>query len=392
MTGVLTLICLLMTMPLIGIEMLINKYDIVVQGQHGLEISIDEDLWSSLNEKHTKDEIKELISDAIEKYEVPLPYNHITHDEMLADFERLKNLDSQSLIKEGEFFTRYPVKAPHSSHYIDMSSIGSKSSNYFHQESRFLCDSINAPSPYRSWTIKRFRMTLLNALWTLKFTRVDMKVLRSCIQLRKYIAAQFRPSAAKAVYDYFQPKDVLDFSSGWGDRLVAFCASEYPQSYVGIDPNQRLFSAYQAQIETYGQDKSITMIPACAEDVIPDPDSYDLIFTSPPYFNVERYTQEENQSWKKHKKLDAWLEDFLFKAVRNAWRGLREGGHMVINLADVYSGHRINQLCDPLYDFMASLEDAEFVGCWGFRMAKRPLSKSDKEGTFAEPMFIWKKV
>ena len=43
-------------MPLIGIEMLINKYDIVVQGQHGLEISIDEDLWSSLNEKHTKDE------------------------------------------------------------------------------------------------------------------------------------------------------------------------------------------------------------------------------------------------------------------------------------------------------------------------------------------------
>ena len=192
--------------------------------------------------------------------------------------------------------------------------------------------------------------------------------------------------------DYFKPKDVLDFSSGWGDRLVAFCASEHTESYVGIDPNERLFPAYQKQIETYGGGKSITMIPACAEDIISDSDSYDLIFTSPPYFNVERYTQEENQSWKKHKKLDAWLEDFLFEAVGNAWKGLRKGGYMVINLADVYSGHRINQLCDPFSDFMTSLEDSEFVGCWGFRMAKRPLSKSDREGIFAEPMFIWKKL
>ena len=51
----------------IGIEMLINKYDIVVQGQHGLEISIDEDLWSLLNEKHTKDEIKELFKKDIDQ-------------------------------------------------------------------------------------------------------------------------------------------------------------------------------------------------------------------------------------------------------------------------------------------------------------------------------------
>ena len=30
---------------------------------------------------------------------------------------------------------------------------------------------------------------------------------------------------------------------------------------------------------------------------------FDLIFTSPPYYTLERYTQEDNQSWKKYKKL-----------------------------------------------------------------------------------------
>jgi 16S rRNA G966 N2-methylase RsmD len=372
--------------------MLLEQYEVVVEGTNGPEIKIDEDLWMLLNERHSKEEIKELISDAIETHEVPLPYKHITSDEMRADFDRLKNLDSQALIKEGEFFTRYPFSTPCSTTYIEMSAVGGKASNYFHQESRFLCDSINAPSPFRSWTIKKFRMTLLNALWTLKFKRVDMAVLRTCIQLRKYISAQFRPSAAKVIYDYFQPADVLDFSAGWGDRLAAFCASDSTRTYVGIDPNERLFPAYKEQIEAYGENKSITMIAECAEDVVAEPDSYDLIFTSPPYFNIERYTQESNQSWKRHKKLDAWLSDFLFVAVANAWRGLRKGGHMVINLADVYSGHRINQLCDPLCDFMESLSDAEFVECWGFRMAKRPQSNAVKDGVFAEPLFIWRKI
>ena len=37
--------------------------------------------------------------------------------------------------------------------------------------------------------------------------------------LRKYICSQFKPNAAKALYDYFNVKNVLDFSEvgviGW---------------------------------------------------------------------------------------------------------------------------------------------------------------------------------
>lgn len=66
---------------------------------------------------------------------------------------------------------------------------------------------------------------------------------------------------------------------------------------------------------------------------------------------------------------------------------------MVINISDVYSNHRINQLCDPMCDYMKQKTDAEFVGTMGLRMNKRPRSKAqDIEGVFAEPIFVWRKL
>ena len=108
---------------------------------------------------------------------------------------------------------------------------------------------------------------------------------------------------------------------------------------------------------------------------------------------MEKYTHEETQSFKKFRKLDDWLDKFLFKALDNAWKSLKKGGHMIINISDVYSNHRVNQLCDPMCEYMESKTDAEFQGTMGLRMNKRPNSKAGKiEGVFAEPMFVWRKL
>ena len=48
------------------------------------------------------------------------------------------------------------------------------------------------------------------------------KALREALSMRSYIASQFKPESAKVIYDTFQAKRVLDFSAGWGDRLVGF--------------------------------------------------------------------------------------------------------------------------------------------------------------------------
>jgi len=356
-------------------------------------IDISESLWVELNESMSKDEIKQLISDTIQSKNIRMPMLQITEQEMLDEFEKLKKLDSKTLLKNGTFSSRYPFKAPKKNWYIDIDKKGMKASNYFHQENRWHCDSINSPSPYRTWTQERFRLTLFKALWTLKFPKINETTLRSAISLRKYIASQFRPSAAKTIYEFFNSKRVLDFSAGWGDRLLAFASCENTEHYTGIDPNTALFEGYQKQIETYGGNKEYKMITGCAEDVILEEAFYDTVFTSPPYFNVEKYSKDETQSFKKYKKVDEWLDKFLFKSLDNAWKALKRGGYFIVNLSDVYSHHRVNQLCDPMFEHMKSKKDAHYYGTLGLRLPKRPKSKSSEiADVFAEPIFIWHKA
>jgi hypothetical protein len=213
------------------------------------------------------------------------------------------------------------------------------------------------------------------------------------LHLRKYVASQFRPSAAKAIYQHFNSKHVLDFSSGWGDRLNGFLSCDNTESYFGIDPNDRLYEGYHEQTTSYCEDKKVEMFCYPAENVVMPKNTFDTVFTSPPYFNIERYTQSDNQSWKKFKKLDQWLEGFLFPVIQKSWDGLQHGGNMIINISDVYSNHTINRICDPMNDYISSLTGAEYKGTIGLRMAKRPNSKAtDKEGIFTEPMWVWNKL
>lgn len=206
------------------------------------------------------------------------------------------------------------------------------------------------------------------------------------------IASQFRPSAAKAIYQHFKAENVLDFSAGWGDRLNGFMACEHTKLYVGCDPNDRLHEGYQKQIKLFNTGKDITIHNSPAEDVDFGEDNFELVFTSPPYFDIERYTQEGNQSWKRYRKLDDWLNNFLFTVLDKAWKALKSGGHMVINISDVYSHHTINKMCDPMCNYMKNKQDCKFLGGLGLRLTKRPRSNSSKDGIYGEPIWVFKKL
>ena len=99
---------------------------------------------------------------------------------------------------------------------------------------------------------------MLYALWSLKFQEINSKTLRTAISMRKYIASQFRPSAAKTIYDFFNGKNILDFSAGWGDRLCGFLATD-AESYVGVDPNSDAVSKYCDMIDSFGVERDETI-------------------------------------------------------------------------------------------------------------------------------------
>ena len=107
------------------------------------------------------------------------------------------------------------------------------------------------PSGWKTWQTVKGIKTIVRAYYTLEqvLLKVDLQTLRMATTLRKYVASQFKPSIAKAFYDYFKSENVLDFSAGWGDRLAGFYCGETTKHYVGIDPNSKNHPNYKRQVE-----------------------------------------------------------------------------------------------------------------------------------------------
>jgi hypothetical protein len=268
--------------------------------------------------------------------------------------------------------------------------------------------------------------TLLGSLFTLEVEKVNRGTLRSCIGLRKYICSQFKPNVAKSIYDMFKAENILDFSMGWGDRLAGFYASDYGKHYVGIDPRKENHPIYKEQSEFYEKHlgffeherkSEFHCSPAEEFDFSQYEDYFDLVFTSPPYFNVERYSYDDTQSWVRYKSIEDWNTDFLQKTLKNLWSSIKTGGYLLVNISDVNASSKGKKtkgwlsICDPMNDFLDTFKDSEYKGCVGYEMAKRPNSigagtakvteetnrKPEyilpvKEGLFAEPIWTWKKI
>ena len=65
----------------------------------------------------------------------------------------------------------------------------------------------------------------------------------------------------------------------------------------------------------YGIEKKVEMNASGAEVVnfSKYENQSDLVFTSPPYFDTEKYSDDEAQSYLLYPKLDLWLENFFSK-------------------------------------------------------------------------------
>ena len=88
----------------------------------------------------------------------------------------------------------------------------------------------------------------------------------------------------------------------------------------------------------------------------------DLVFTSPPYFDREQYSEDEEQSFKLYPKYDSWRDDFLKPTLTNAYENLREDRYLLWNIADIKIGKdKYHPLEQDSIDILLSL-GAEYHG------------------------------
>jgi len=148
--------------------------------------------------------------------------------------------------------------------------------------------------------------------------------------------SNFRPVVARNIINRFsQDEDiVLDFSAGYGGRLLGCLTLD--RLYIGIDPARKQVSGLKRMykdLHKYSSSKAEIMM-GCAEDILPsmDRDSVDIIFSSPPFFNLEIYSDEPTQSSNRYKEYEAWRSCFLEVVIAQARRVLRRKGFFAINV------------------------------------------------------------
>jgi tRNA1(Val) A37 N6-methylase TrmN6 len=205
--------------------------------------------------------------------------------------------------------------------------------------------------------------------------------------------SNFRPVVAKAVIERYSKngESVLDFSSGYSGRLLGCMA--VGRSYLGIDPNRNQVRNSRKLVKTVGKFISLTSKYAiesgCAEDVLPSlkRSSFHLIFSSPPYFNLERYSQEPTQSYIRYPRYGLWKERFLERILVASERLLRQGGFLVINVANS-GGYPIADDC-----FKIAQQVLQHVATHSILLARKPYLKSNGNGRYkAEPLFVFRKA
>lgn len=152
-----------------------------------------------------------------------------------------------------------------------------------------------------------------------------LETLQCCYDIYFGTVTNFRPAEAIRIYTKYNATSILDPCAGWGGRCFAAMHCNIP--YFGYDTNIDLAPAYDAFIKEYTNSSTaqITFEDSAKADF--SKLTYNMVFTSPPYWSREQYKHMPNYKNKKD-----WITTFLEPMIRNSYKYLAPGGHYCINV------------------------------------------------------------
>jgi hypothetical protein len=147
----------------------------------------------------------------------------------------------------------------------------------------------------------------------------------------------FKSQNARAIVEYCCPVlwgRVYDYSCGYGGRLLGVTSSNLQLEYVGVDPNTETvenLKLLNSFIEQAGG-RPGEIHQSVSEEFVPE--NIDCAFSSPPYFNLEKYSDEPTQCMNQFNSIDEWFEGYVAPTMQNIHTGLNSEGVFATNIAD----------------------------------------------------------
>lgn len=173
-------------------------------------------------------------------------------------------------------------------------------------------------------------------------------------------ANHFRPVVAKWFYLNYGGKRTLDYSAGYGSRMLgAFAAG---LEYTGIDPNVDVWKGNRA-IAAFIERKPTIYVDG-AENIMPqlEYDCVDSIFSCPPYFTKEIYSNDSSQSVVKWPSYDIWLCTFIGGIIRESRRILRKGNYFGMVISNVMEYPLVDDVRELLKGYFGDIVEWEILG------------------------------
>ena len=161
----------------------------------------------------------------------------------------------------------------------------------------------------------------------------------------------YRPLLTKRIIQEFNGKNVLDVCVGWGGRMLGSTCIDGVK-YTGIEPNSKTFKGLEDMVSELGLGERVTLYKDCAENKLSELNrEYDVALTSPPYYNLEVYSDESTQSHQ-YGSYDDWKEYFLKPIVHGVLEKLVDGGKSCWSVKNFKTDKQYN-----LYDDVKSLHE-----------------------------------
>jgi hypothetical protein len=234
----------------------------------------------------------------------------------------------------------------------------------YNEKTRILSRLLRASTPMERWLAFELLSSAEKEKKLGEVTRAppfyvrDVHVWRQRESINGPECTQFRPSVAKAFYvvcsEWLAGKrdlHVLDPCAGYGDRFLGAMASGVVARAKLVDPNPELHSGYHAmlaELRDFAPARTMVLETCCLpfERAEVEGDSFDVVFTSPPFFDKEKYyapgslgqaealpgppsPRKWRETW-----TQLWYKPFLKKALA----AVRPGGILGLYVCDTTSG------------------------------------------------------
>jgi hypothetical protein len=207
------------------------------------------------------------------------------------------------------------------------------------------------------------------------------RVFQSLKAYNGHHVSNFRPTAARDIYLHLAGPGavVFDPCAGWGGRMIGAFAANCKR-YVGVDASKKTAEGLVNLYQDLGVD-NVEIHFTGIEDFKIDAPFADIAFTSPPYFDAEKYSDDQEQSWVKYPNYNDWKFGFLYPLCVKMRDSVKDGGFVAINIANIKG----KDLCKDVNECLTAC-GLKYETTWRY-----VLSSIAGKGKKFEPVFIYRK-